>query len=63
MTDDDRPLPAAAGHEVGQSLDTLSLHEFEERILLLRGEIARLETARDRKRAALDAAGSIFGRP
>lgn len=61
MTDDDRPrtLPA---HEVGQPLDTLSLHEFEERLALLRGEIARLEAARDRKRAALDAAGSVFGR-
>ena len=62
MTEDDRPRAKAPAHEIGQLLDTLSLHEFEERIALLREEIARLETARDRKRAALDAAGSVFGR-
>ena len=62
MTDDDRPRAPAAFHEIGQPLDTLSLHEFEERLAGLRAEIARLEAARDRKRAALDAAGSIFGR-
>ena len=63
MTDDDRPLAArSAAHEIGQPLDTLSLHEFEQRIVLLRDEIARLEAARDRKRVALDAAGSIFGK-
>lgn len=62
MTEDDRPRAIAVVHELGQPLDTLSLHEFEERIALLREEIARLETARDRKRVALDAAGSFFGR-
>ena len=60
MTDDE-PRAAAPAHAIGQPLDTLSLHEFDERIALLRAEIARLEAARDRKRAALDAAGSIFG--
>lgn len=58
---DDEPRAAAPAHAIGQLLDTLSLHEFDERIALLRAEIARLEAARDRKRAALDAAGSIFG--
>lgn len=60
MSDDDRPR-AMAVHEIGQSLDTLSLHEFDERLSLLRLEIARLEAARDSKRAAVDAASSIFG--
>ena len=60
MTDDE-PRAEVPSHAIGQPLDTLSLHEFEERIALLRNEIARLEAACDRKRAALDAAGSIFG--
>lgn len=58
---DDEPRAGAPAHAIGQPLDTLSLHEFEERIALLRGEIERLEAARDRKRVALDAAASIFG--
>ncbi len=59
---DDEPRARAPVHEIGQPLDTLSLHEFEDRLALLHAEIARLEAARDRKRAALDAAGSVFGR-
>ena len=59
MTDDE-PLARAPAHVIGQALDAMSLHEFEERLALLRGEILRLEAARERKRAALDAAGSIF---
>ncbi len=59
MTDDE-PLARAPAHVIGQSLDAMSLREFEERLALLRGEILRLEAARERKRAALDAAGSIF---
>ncbi len=47
-------------HEIGQPLDTLSVHELDERIELLRGEIARLETAREAKQASLAAAASIF---
>lgn len=60
MNDDDPRAPPTA-HRIGQELDALSLHEFEERLALLRAEIARLEAARDRKRAALDAAGAVFG--
>lgn len=59
---DDEPRARASAHEIGQPLDTLSLHEFEDRLALLHAEVARLEAARDRKRAALDAAGSVFGR-
>ena len=47
-------------HEIGQPLDTLSVHEFDERIALLREEIVRLETAREAKRASLAAAASAF---
>ncbi len=60
MIEDDPPRRVSA-HEIGQPIDRLSLHEFDERIGLLREEIDRLEAARDRKRVALDAAGSIFG--
>ena len=61
MRDDDdaRPGPAPA-HRVGEPLDTLSVADLAERIALLKGEIARLEAARDAKTAARDAAGSIF---
>ena len=61
MTEDDAPR-ARATHEVGQALDALSLHEIDGRVALLRAEIARLEAAAARKRQALDAAGSVFGR-
>ena len=63
MRDEDAAPPVRAAHEVGQPLDTLSLHEIDARIALLRAEIARLEAAAARKRQALDAAGSVFGRP
>lgn len=55
-----RPSAHPAGHEIGQKLDALSVDDLEARILLLRQEIARLEEAREAKRAARDAAGSIF---
>lgn len=49
-------------HELGQTLDDLSLHDFDERIALLHAEILRLEAARTSKRLALDDAGSVFRR-
>ena len=58
---DDRRRPDTNLHVIGQPLDTLSLHEFDARIAVLRAEIDRLEIARERKRVAFDAAGSIFG--
>ena len=57
--EDDRPRPVAK-HELGQKLDDLSLHDFDERIELLRCEIHRLELARAAKHRALDDAGSVF---
>lgn len=60
--DDDRPRSKPARHEIGQKLDELSLHDFDERIELLRCEILRLEAARAAKARALDDAGSVFRR-
>lgn len=59
----DEPRKASgqqAGHVIGQDLSTLSLHEFDERIALLRAEIDRLEQARAAKAASRDAAASAF---
>ena len=47
-------------HEIGQKLDEISVVELDERIALLREEIARLEAARDAKRAAQAAADAFF---
>ena len=56
---DDEPRPAKP-HELGQSLDGLSVHELDERIAMLREEITRLEGERNRKGAANDAAEMAF---
>lgn len=57
--DDDAPRPRPA-HELGQSLDLLSVAEIDERIEALRAEIARLEAARASKQAAGAAAEAFF---
>jgi uncharacterized small protein (DUF1192 family) len=49
------PRKAASSHEIGQSLDDLSVQEIDERITALRAEITRLE-ARRAKQASLSAA-------
>ena len=59
--EDDRPRKRAT-HEIGQALDTLSLADLDERVALLRAEIARIEAARDAKRAAQGAADAFFKR-
>ena len=54
-----RKPKAPPAHEIGERLDALSAPELEERIALLRNEIARLEqaiAARQATRAAADAA-------
>lgn len=56
---DDAPLPRPT-HEIGQSLDLLSVAEIDERIEALRAEIARLEAARVDKQAASAAAEAFF---
>lgn len=51
---------ASTAHQIGQKLDDLSIADFDDRIALLRDEIARLERAKVSKQAALADAGSIF---
>lgn len=58
-SDDDRPRRPPS-HEIGQKLDALSVDDLNERIALLKSEVARLEAARSAKEAAKTAAGSIF---
>jgi uncharacterized small protein (DUF1192 family) len=57
---DEEPRKPAKAHEVGQDLSTLSVHELDERIRLLREEVARLEAARAAKTSSLAAADSFF---
>ncbi len=59
MDDDDRPKPKPV-HVVGQDLSSLSLHEIEERVALLKEEIARLEQAFAAKEASQRTAASFF---
>ena len=59
IEDEKMPLHKVA-HEIGQDLYTLSLEDFDERIAMLRAEIARLEEARKQKAAQRAAADSIF---
>ena len=53
------PRKAASSHEIGQSLDDLSVQEIDERITALRAEITRLE-ARRAKQASLSAAAAFL---
>ncbi|GLS21728.1 hypothetical protein GCM10007874_47450 [Labrys miyagiensis] len=57
---DDEPRKAAMGHQIGQDLSTLSLHELDERIAALKDEIRRLEEAKERKAASMSAASAFF---
>ncbi len=55
--DEDRPKKKLA-HEIGQDVSLVSAGELEERIALLKAEIARLEgevAARNASRSAADA--------
>jgi uncharacterized small protein (DUF1192 family) len=54
------PPKKKLAHDIGETLDALSVHELDERIALLREEIGRLETAREAKRASLAAASAAF---
>lgn len=47
-------------HEIGQILDALSVDELDERIVLLRAEIERLEAAKAAKQASKAAADLFF---
>jgi uncharacterized small protein (DUF1192 family) len=63
--DDDNPFGAEVRkkpthHEIGQLLDALSLDELNERIDMLKTEIARLEQASRAKEASKNAADAFF---
>jgi uncharacterized small protein (DUF1192 family) len=49
-----------AQHEIGQPLDTLSVHELAERVDLLKSEILRVEEMLARKQASRQAADAFF---
>ncbi|MEQ8482515.1 MAG: DUF1192 domain-containing protein [Hoeflea sp.] len=57
--DDDPPKPRKA-HEIGCDLTFLSAAELDERITLLKEEIARLEADREAKTSSRAAAESFF---
>jgi uncharacterized small protein (DUF1192 family) len=59
IEDDDRPKKKIT-HEIGQELALLSVKELEERIVLLRGEIARLETSIAGKQTSRTVADQFF---
>ena len=62
LIDEELPKKKKAGHELGEDLSTLSLHELDERIGLLKAEIERIESAIRLKRASADSAASFFKR-
>lgn len=59
---DDDAVRKPKGHEVGMPIDTMSVEELEERIALLRDEIARLERSIAARRDTRAAADSLFKR-
>ncbi|HWV43012.1 DUF1192 domain-containing protein [Pseudorhodoplanes sp.] len=59
IDDDDRPKKKTA-HEIGQDLTLLSVAELNDRIALLREEIARLEADIAKKQSSRSAAESFF---
>jgi uncharacterized small protein (DUF1192 family) len=59
IDEDDRPKKKIS-HEIGQELALLSVKELDERIGLLRDEIARLEADKARKQASRNAADQFF---
>ena len=61
ILDEELPKKKKA-HEIGEELGALSLEELDERIALLKGEIARIEEAIKSKRASAAAADTFFKR-
>jgi uncharacterized small protein (DUF1192 family) len=57
---DEGPRRKPLQHDLGQDLSALSLHELDERLALLRAEIARIDAMRASKAASLDAASAFF---
>jgi uncharacterized small protein (DUF1192 family) len=61
ILDEEAPRKARP-HEIGQDLSLLSVGDLEERIALLRGEIARLEAALQARGSTKSAAEALFRR-
>jgi uncharacterized small protein (DUF1192 family) len=59
IDDEDRPKNKIV-HEIGQELALLSVKEIDERVALLKEEIARLETAKAGKQASRNVADTFF---
>ena len=59
IDEDDRPKKKIV-HEIGQDLALLSVGELQERVALLREEIARLEAAAASKKTSRDVAAGFF---
>ncbi len=59
IEDEERPKKKLS-HEIGQDLTLLSVKELDERMALLRDEIARLEANKTGKQASLRAADQFF---
>jgi uncharacterized small protein (DUF1192 family) len=59
IDEDDRPKKKIS-HEIGQELALLSVKELDERMALLRDEIARLDADKARKQASRNAADQFF---
>ncbi|QPC85832.1 DUF1192 family protein [Mesorhizobium sp. NBSH29] len=59
---DDAPPKPKRAHEIGQDISLLSVGELEERIGILRGEIARLESELASKGTTKAAAEALFRR-
>ena len=59
MDDDDRPKKKIV-HEIGQELALLSVKELQDRIALMREEIARLEAVIASKQTSRNVAGHVF---
>ncbi len=57
--DDDRPKKKIV-HEIGQDLALLSVKELQERIALMKDEIARLEASIAGKQASRNVADTFF---
>jgi uncharacterized small protein (DUF1192 family) len=59
MDEDDRPKKKIV-HEIGQDLALLAVKELQERIAVLKEEIARLEAAVASKQASRNVADQFF---
>jgi uncharacterized small protein (DUF1192 family) len=59
--EEDRPKRKIA-HDIGQDLTLLSVEELDQRVQLLKDEIARIEADRKNKQASRSAADTFFKR-